>query len=179
MEDAPAAKKAKLSNGKAAPVAKPKGKGKGKKVDKDDEDVKMEEPVEEDEAEPMKKAKKARTPRQPKIDPFSAEALATHPARYGPPSSTGENAKTTSKYHTEAGPTHRIGAHTSAAGGVENALLNASQLGGRALALFLKNQKKWESAPFTEENVSKFRKMMMSKDVGGESVGLDGRIAVS
>jgi len=34
-----------------------------------------------------------------------------------------------------------IGAHVSAAGGVENAPLNASKLGATAFAMFTKNQK--------------------------------------
>ncbi|KAF3762440.1 hypothetical protein M406DRAFT_25381, partial [Cryphonectria parasitica EP155] len=40
-----------------------------------------------------------------------------------------------------------IGAHVSAAGGVQNSIQNAVQIGGNALALFLKSQRKWTSPP--------------------------------
>jgi deoxyribonuclease IV len=50
-----------------------------------------------------------------------------------------------------------IGAHVSASGGVENAPLNANAIGAKAFALFTKNQRQWQSAPLTKENISKFR----------------------
>ncbi len=50
-----------------------------------------------------------------------------------------------------------IGAHVSAAGGVENAPENANKLGATAFALFTKNQRQWTAKPLTEENISKFR----------------------
>lgn len=40
-----------------------------------------------------------------------------------------------------------VGAHVSAAGGVQNAVPNASKIGANAFALFLKSQRKWESPP--------------------------------
>lgn len=49
-----------------------------------------------------------------------------------------------------------IGAHVSAAGGVQNALTNASHIGGNAFALFLKSQRKWTSPPLTPESKSAF-----------------------
>ena len=42
-----------------------------------------------------------------------------------------------------------VGAHVSAAGGVENAPLNAQKIGARAFALFTKNQKQWQAKPLT------------------------------
>lgn len=51
-----------------------------------------------------------------------------------------------------------IGAHVSAAGGVENAPVNAKEIGATAFALFTKNQRQWKSKPLTEENISKFKK---------------------
>ena len=36
-----------------------------------------------------------------------------------------------------------VGAHVSAAGGVENAPLNAYEIGAKAFALFTKNQRQW------------------------------------
>ena len=51
-----------------------------------------------------------------------------------------------------------IGAHVSASGGVENAPLNAKEIGATAFALFTKNQRQWVAKPLTEENISQFRK---------------------
>ena len=41
----------------------------------------------------------------------------------------------------------RIGAHVSASGGVENAPLNAREIGATAFALFTKNQRQWTAKP--------------------------------
>ena len=50
-----------------------------------------------------------------------------------------------------------IGAHVSTAGGVENAPLNAHAIGAKAFALFTKNQRQWQAAPLTPENITGFR----------------------
>ncbi len=50
-----------------------------------------------------------------------------------------------------------IGAHVSAGGGVENAPVNAHEIGAKAFALFTKNQRQWQSAPLTLNNINKFR----------------------
>jgi deoxyribonuclease IV len=50
-----------------------------------------------------------------------------------------------------------IGAHVSASGGVENAPVNAAEIGATAFALFTKNQKQWFSKALTEENIEKFK----------------------
>lgn len=50
-----------------------------------------------------------------------------------------------------------IGAHVSASGGVENAPLNAHEIGATAFALFTKNQRQWIAPPLTEHSVSEFR----------------------
>jgi deoxyribonuclease-4 len=52
----------------------------------------------------------------------------------------------------------RVGAHVSAAGGVENAPLNAQAIGARAFALFTKNQRQWHAKPLTEAHIIAFRK---------------------
>ena len=49
-----------------------------------------------------------------------------------------------------------IGAHVSAAGGVENAPVNAHEIGAKAFALFVKNQKQWFAKDLTEENIENF-----------------------
>ncbi len=51
-----------------------------------------------------------------------------------------------------------IGAHVSAQGGVENAPLNAFEIGATAFALFTKNQRQWFSNPLTPKNISDFHK---------------------
>jgi len=50
-----------------------------------------------------------------------------------------------------------IGAHVSAAGGVENAPENAAAIGATSFALFTKNQRQWKAKPLTEKNIEKFR----------------------
>lgn len=50
-----------------------------------------------------------------------------------------------------------IGAHVSAAGGIENAPLNAQSIGATAFALFVKNQKQWSAPPLKPENISLFK----------------------
>ncbi len=51
-----------------------------------------------------------------------------------------------------------VGAHVSAAGGVENAPLNARAIGGKAFALFVKNQRQWFAKPLSEESINAFKK---------------------
>lgn len=50
-----------------------------------------------------------------------------------------------------------IGAHVSASGGVENAPLNAAEIGATAFALFTKNQRQWVAKPLTQESIEKFK----------------------
>ena len=60
-----------------------------------------------------------------------------------------------------------IGAHVSAAGGVENAPVRAEDIGATAFALFTKNQRQWKAKPLTEENITKFKQRV---DEGGFSM---------
>ena len=46
-----------------------------------------------------------------------------------------------------------IGAHVSIAGGVENAPLNAANIGANAFAMFVKNQHQWKAKPLTPQNI--------------------------
>ncbi len=50
-----------------------------------------------------------------------------------------------------------IGAHVSAGGGVENAPLNAKEIGANAFALFTKNQRQWNSPPLTDKSIAAFK----------------------
>lgn len=51
-----------------------------------------------------------------------------------------------------------IGAHVSAQGGVENAPVNAHEIGAKAFALFTKNQRQWMVQPLTERSIEAFKK---------------------
>jgi len=50
-----------------------------------------------------------------------------------------------------------IGAHVSAAGGVENAPLNARKIGATAFALFTKNQRQWTAKPLSQASIDQFK----------------------
>ena len=50
-----------------------------------------------------------------------------------------------------------IGAHVSASGGVENAPVNAHEIGAKAFALFTKNQRQWKSAPLAKSSIVLFK----------------------
>lgn len=49
-----------------------------------------------------------------------------------------------------------IGAHVSAAGGVEKAPLHAAEIGAGAFALFTKNQRQWKTKPLEEHSIKAF-----------------------
>lgn len=50
-----------------------------------------------------------------------------------------------------------IGAHVSAAGGVENAPLNAHEIEGTAFAFFTKNQRQWFAPPLSQQSIDLFK----------------------
>lgn len=51
-----------------------------------------------------------------------------------------------------------IGAHVSAAGGVENSPVNAHNIEANAFALFTKNQRQWVAKPLTDSSIDLFKK---------------------
>lgn len=51
-----------------------------------------------------------------------------------------------------------IGAHVSAAGGVENAVLRSVEIGANAFALFTKNQRQWKAPPLKADTIEKFKR---------------------
>ncbi|KAI4868566.1 AP endonuclease [Hypoxylon rubiginosum] len=55
-----------------------------------------------------------------------------------------------------------IGAHVSSAGGVQNSIHNAVQIGANAFALFLKSQRKWTNPPIAAEALDGF--LSLSKE---------------
>jgi deoxyribonuclease IV len=53
-----------------------------------------------------------------------------------------------------------IGAHTSAAGGVHNALLEGQKIGATCIQLFTSNQKQWRGRKITEEMMAKWEEAL-------------------
>jgi AP endonuclease 1 len=70
-----------------------------------------------------------------------------------------------------AGSKIRVGAHVSDAGGVQNAVLNAVQIGCNAMALFLKSQRKWENPPLKEGQCQHFLSYCAEHKYNGDSEG--------
>lgn len=50
-----------------------------------------------------------------------------------------------------------VGAHVSAAGGLDKASENAAKIGARAFALFTRHQRRWDVKPLSEEEIEAFR----------------------
>lgn len=63
-----------------------------------------------------------------------------------------------------------VGAHVSAAGGVENAPLNAAKLNAKAFALFTKNQRQWQAKPLAEANIEAFKANLKAANIAPEAV---------
>ncbi len=63
-----------------------------------------------------------------------------------------------------------IGAHVSTAGGVDNAMLNARDIGANAAALFTRNPRSWASAPLQERNIAKFKELMSEVGIQPEHI---------
>ena len=59
-----------------------------------------------------------------------------------------------------------IGAHVSAAGGVENAPIRAYEIGATAFALFTKNQRQWVAKPLTQKSIEAFKNNCEKYDYG-------------
>ena len=63
-----------------------------------------------------------------------------------------------------------IGAHVSAAGGVQNAPLNAQNIGANAFALFVKNQRQWSAKPLEDAAVGAFKQNLSAAKILPEHV---------
>lgn len=64
----------------------------------------------------------------------------------------------------------RIGAHVSAAGGVEQAPLNAQAIGAQAFGLFTRNQRRWHSKPLTDRNIKAFHRNLTAVGIAPQHV---------
>ncbi|WP_345980240.1 deoxyribonuclease IV [Sulfurimonas sp. HSL3-2] len=53
-----------------------------------------------------------------------------------------------------------VGAHTSASGGVFNAISHAQEIGAKAFALFTKNQRRWDAKPLDTKTIDTFKKRL-------------------
>ncbi len=58
-----------------------------------------------------------------------------------------------------------IGAHTSASGGVFNAIKNAQEIGAKAFALFTKNQRQWSAKPLDNATIDMFKSYLEDSDI--------------
>jgi len=63
-----------------------------------------------------------------------------------------------------------IGAHVSAAGGIENAPINANKIGANAFALFTKNQRRWQASPLAQENIEKFKENCRQANIPANAI---------
>jgi len=63
-----------------------------------------------------------------------------------------------------------VGAHVSASGGVFNAPLNAKELGARAFALFVKNQRQWTAKELDTKTIDKFVKNLQDSGIDASQV---------
>ncbi len=58
-----------------------------------------------------------------------------------------------------------IGAHTSAAGGVANALLEGQEIGATTVQLFTANQKRWQGKPIDSEAIAQWEEAKQSTGI--------------
>ena len=58
-----------------------------------------------------------------------------------------------------------VGAHTSASGGVFNAVTNAEAIGAKAFALFTKNQRQWKAKDLDSETIDKFKSALQKSGI--------------
>ncbi|KAJ7237752.1 xylose isomerase-like protein [Mycena haematopus] len=65
------------------------------------------------------------------------------------------------KYGVRSSSLWKVGAHVSAAGGIENAIINAASIGANSFALFVKSQRKWTSPPLSETTILGFKARLL------------------
>ena len=58
-----------------------------------------------------------------------------------------------------------VGAHTSASGGVENAIAHAMEIGAKAFALFTKNQRQWVGKPLETKTIDNFKRQLEASGI--------------
>lgn len=65
---------------------------------------------------------------------------------------------------------HTIGPHTSIAGGVQHAVIQAFDLGANAFGMFTKNQRQWKSKDLEKEAIELFKSTMAEKGFTAQQV---------
>ena len=65
---------------------------------------------------------------------------------------------------------HYLGAHVSAAGGADQAVLRAVEIGANGFALFTKNQRQWKGKPLTDEAIAAFKQACKTHGFGPEQI---------
>lgn len=63
-----------------------------------------------------------------------------------------------------------LGAHTSIAGGLSNAIIRSRTFNGTALQIFSKNNNRWEAPPFSKEEVKSWREL--APEIGLENIAI-------
>ncbi|WP_409499707.1 deoxyribonuclease IV [Mannheimia glucosida] len=63
-----------------------------------------------------------------------------------------------------------IGAHVSASGGMENAVLRSVEIGANAFALFTKNQRQWQAPALKAETIEKFKRFCKVHHFSAEQI---------
>ena len=63
-----------------------------------------------------------------------------------------------------------LGVHVSTAGGVHTAPERAAQLGATALAMFVKNQRRWSSKPLTDEEAGAFAESCQAHGIARDRI---------
>ena len=63
-----------------------------------------------------------------------------------------------------------LGAHVSTAGGLDQAPLNAMEIGAKAFALFVKPQRQWVAPPLSEEAIASFKKNLEKSGIAPSMV---------
>lgn len=58
-----------------------------------------------------------------------------------------------------------LGAHTSASGGLQNAIYEGQQIGASTIQLFTANQRQWRRRPINSETLSLFQKSLENSDL--------------
>lgn len=63
-----------------------------------------------------------------------------------------------------------LGAHVSASGGVENAVLRSVEIGANAFALFTKNQRQWKAPALKADTIAKFKRFCQVHQFSAEQI---------
>lgn len=63
-----------------------------------------------------------------------------------------------------------LGAHVSITGGVYNAFENAMKIGANGFGMFVKNQRRWDAKPYTQDDILKFKTSMIKYNFKPEQI---------